>query len=243
MRIPRIYTQAPLASNTTVELEEPLAHYLGKVLRMEAGRELIVFNGQGGAYTATITDVTKKSAIINVGAWDDQDRESPLKTHLAIGLSRGERWDLVLQKATELGVTEITPLFTERCEVKLQGDKKDKKFDHWQGIIISACEQCQRNIIPRLNTPQKFDDFIKRDGGHSALNFVLHHRSDKKLNDYTSPQNCTLLVGPEGGLSDDEIVVAQKNNFNALTLGPRVLRTETAPIAALSVLQLAWGDF
>ncbi|MDZ7923487.1 MAG: 16S rRNA (uracil(1498)-N(3))-methyltransferase [Marinagarivorans sp.] len=243
MRIPRIYTQATLASNSTVELEESLAHYLGKVLRMEAGRELIVFNGQGGAYAATLAEVGKKSAAINVGAWDDQDRESPLKTHLAIGLSRGERWDLVLQKATELGVTEITPLFTERCEVKLHGDKQDKKFDHWQGIIISACEQCQRNIVPQLNAPQKFDDFIKRDEGHGELNLVLHHRSDKKLSDYAAPKNCTLLIGPEGGLSEDEIVFAQKSHFNALTLGPRVLRTETAPLAALSVLQLAWGDF
>lgn len=241
MRIPRIYTQAQLASHTTVELEESIAHYLGKVLRMTAGRELIVFNGQGGAYAATLSDIGKKNATIEIGEWDTQDNESPLKTHLAIGLSRGERWDLVLQKATELGVSEITPLFTERCEVKLQGERQDKKFDHWQGIIISACEQCQRNILPRLNAPQKFEDFIR--GQHSQLNLVLHHRSDKKFSDYTAPQSCSLLIGPEGGLSDDEIALAQQQQFNALTLGPRVLRTETAPLAALSVLQLAWGDF
>lgn len=241
MRIPRIYTTVTLASNSQVELEDNIAHYLGKVLRMSTGRELVLFNSHGGEYQATIIDINKKSVRVEVGAFNAENRASPLKTHLAIGLSRGERWDLVLQKATELGVTEITPLITERCEVKLSGERLEKKIAHWQGIIISACEQCQLNILPALNAPVHFNQFIA--GDHSNLNLVLHHRSDKKLHDYSAPKSCTLLIGPEGGLSDEEITLAQKNSFNALTLGPRVLRTETAPLTALSVLQMAWGDF
>ena len=241
MRIPRIYTTVDLVQNTQTDLEDSIAHYLGKVLRMTTGRELVLFNNTGGEHQAIIVDISKKKVRVEVGEYNQDNRASPLTTHLAIGLSRGERWDLVLQKATELGVSEITPLITERSEVKLNGERLDKKMAHWQGIIISACEQCQLNILPKLNAPIPLSQFITNE--HSDLNLVLHHRSDKKLADYSAPTSCTLLVGPEGGLSDDEITQAQNKTFNALTLGPRVLRTETAPLTALSVLQMAWGDF
>lgn len=241
MRIPRIYTQCHLAANTHVILEGTTAHYLGKVLRMTAGRELIVFNGKGGEYQATIDTLNKKTVSLNIDAFTDTNKESPLATHLAIGLSRSERWDYVLQKATELGVTQITPLFTERCEVKLSGERLLKKQAHWQGVITSACEQCQRNILPQLNAPLTLTDFLNTP--HSGLNFVLHHRSDKNLQQYQKTNSCTLLVGPEGGLHEDEIALAQSKNFHHLTIGPRVLRTETAPLAALSILQMTWGDF
>lgn len=241
MRIPRIYSTTPLQANSLISLDEQASHYLGKVLRMQAGRELIVFDGSGGQYPATIDSISKKSVVINTGMHDLVDNQSPLHTHLAIGLSRGERWDFVLQKATELGVTEITPLFTERCEVKLTGDRLDKKFGHWQSILISAAEQCQRNILPALNPVVNFSDFIKTTP--NGLGLVLHHRSDSKITDYEAPSACTLVVGPEGGLSDDEISQALATDYQALTLGPRVLRTETAPLAALSVVQSLWGDF
>lgn len=241
MRIPRIYSTTPLQANSLISLDEQASHYLGKVLRMQAGRELIVFDGSGGQYPATIDSISKKSVAINTGVHEPVDNQSPLHTHLAIGLSRGERWDFVLQKATELGVTEITPLFTERCEVKLSGDRLDKKFGHWQSILISAAEQCQRNILPALNPAVNFSDFIKT--APNGLGLVLHHRSDCKITDYEAPSACTLLVGPEGGLSDDEISQALATDYQALTLGPRVLRTETAPLAALSVVQSLWGDF
>lgn len=241
MRIPRIYTTSPLAHQTHAELEASVAHYVGKVLRMSTGRELIVFNGQGGEYTATIQTLTKKSITVSLDTFNPQNRDSSLQTHLAIGLSRGERWDLVLQKATELGVTHITPLWTENCEVKLSGERLEKKMQHWQGIIISACEQCQRNTVPTLNAPKSFAAFIQ--GEHSELNLVLHHRSDKNLHSHAKPTSCTLLIGPEGGLSANEITQAQQHTFEPLTLGPRVLRTETAPLAALSIMQFAWGDF
>jgi 16S rRNA (uracil1498-N3)-methyltransferase len=241
MRIPRIFTQAKLTTGSQLELEDSVAHYLGKVLRMPPGRPLILFNGQGGEYQATLDEINKKAALVSVGEFCSDNRESPLAIHLAIGLSRGERWDLVLQKATELGVTQITPLFTENCEVKLAGERLAKKMEHWQGIIVSACEQCQRNILPQLNCPTDYGDFII--GKHSELNLVLHHRSDQKISDYPAPTSCTLLIGPEGGLSANEILLAHNNTFNALRLGPRVLRTETVPLAALSVVQMVWGDF
>lgn len=240
MRIPRIYTPQPLQLNCIIELEEQTAHYLNKVLRMETGRELILFNGQGGQYQAKITEAHKKIAQVEVRQFQADDRESPLNSELAIGISRGERMDLVIQKATELGVSTITPLFTERTEVKLSGSRLDKKLQHWQQIAISACEQSQRNLIPTVAKPQTFNDFI--DINNKELKFVLHHRSNKQLSAYDKPTNCCFLIGPEGGLSEVEIEQAENRNFESLSLGPRVLRTETAPLVALTLAQYLWGD-
>src|SRR5690606_3425388 len=169
-----------------------------------------------------------------------ENRESPLQLELAIGISRGERFEWVLQKATELGVTKITPLITERTEVKTSGDRQEKMLDRWQHIIISACEQCQRNLLPELAAPVQLNDYLPQ--VNSDLRFVLHHRDSKTLPTEQKPQSITLLIGPEGGLSESEIALAQQHNFNALTLGPRVLRTETAPVAAISLVQYLWGD-
>ena len=145
-----------------------------------------------------------------------------------------------MQKATELGVTEITPLFTERTEVKLQGERLAKKIQHWQQICISACEQSQRNVIPSINSAVNFEEYIKNES--AELKRILHHRSDGHLKNTKPSQNIALLIGPEGGLSDPEIESALSHGFDALTLGPRVLRTETAPIVALSVVQYQFGD-
>src|SRR4051812_36224234 len=154
MRIPRVFTAQTLASNSSLILAEAQSHYLSKVLRMQAGRELILFNGEGGEYSAEISVVNKKTVEINIGEFFPENRQSHLQLELAIGVSRGERMDWVLQKATELGVTKITPLLTERTEVKLYGERADKKIEHWQQIIISACEQSQRNILPELSEPK-----------------------------------------------------------------------------------------
>lgn len=240
MRIPRIYTQQPLITGELVQLEETASHHLSKVLRMQAGRELILFNGKGGEFAATINEVTKKHVIALVAEHNAENRESLLQLELAIGISRGERFEWVLQKATELGVTKITPLITERTEVKTSGDRQEKMMDRWQHIIISACEQCQRNVLPELATPLQLNDWLPQ--VNSDLRFVLHHRDSKTLPTEQKPQSITLLIGPEGGLSESEIALAQQHNFNALTLGPRVLRTETAPVAAISLVQYLWGD-
>lgn len=241
MRIPRIFTEQNLLSGEQIELEESASHHLSKVLRMQAGRELILFNGAGGEFAATIHEVSKKYVAVSIGEHTVHNRESPLELELAIGISRGERFEWVLQKATELGVTKITPLITERTEVKTGGDRQEKMQDRWQQILISACEQSQRNLLPKLSAPIQFSDWLP--SVNSDLRFVLHHRDSKMLPAEQKPQSVTLLIGPEGGLSESEIEQALAKSFNALTLGPRVLRTETAPVAAISLVQYLWGDF
>lgn len=241
MRIPRIFTAQALVPNSSLVLAEAQSHYLSKVLRMQAGRELILFNGEGGEYSAEISAVHKKHVDVSVKDFSPENRQSHLQLELAIGVSRGERMDWVLQKATELGVTKITPLMTDRTEVKLGGERADKKMEHWQQILISACEQCQRNLLPELSEPRNFSEWI--DECNAELKFVLHHRDNKGLPQNKSTQSVALLIGPEGGLDDDEIAQAIAQKFSPLTLGPRVLRTETAPVAAISLVQYLWGDF
>lgn len=241
MRVPRVYLDQPLIPDSSVVLNESASHYLSKVLRMSVGRELIVFNGRGGEYAAVITQVDKKSVAINTGKFIADNRQSPLSIELAIGISRGERMDWVLQKATELGVTSITPLFTERTEVKVSGDRQDKKIQHWQQILISACEQCQRNILPVLNNIQTIESWLPQVDAEQK--FVLHHRHEQSLQSLAKPEKVCLLIGPEGGLTETEIALAEAHQFQSLRLGPRVLRTETAPLAAISLLQYCWGDF
>lgn len=243
MRIPRIYTEQALTSNIELELEEAPSHHLIKVLRMAVGRQLFLFNGKGGHYHAEIIASTKKYATVKITEHQAQDNESPLKTHLAIGLSRGERFELVLQKATELGVSSIQPLFTERTEVKLNGDRLNKKIQSWNKIIIGACEQSGRNILPILQAPCSLQDFLIQEQAQEQLKLVLHHRNSSRFSELEKAENICLLIGPEGGLSQDEIDQAQQYHFQNLSLGPRVLRTETAPLAALAIMQQCWGDF
>ena len=240
MRIPRIFTEQTLITGELIQLEESASHHLSKVLRMQAGRELILFNGLGGEFAATIHEISKKYVCVLIAEHLAENRESPLQLELAIGISRGERFEWVLQKATELGVTKITPLITERTEVKVNGDRQEKMRERWQQIITSACEQCQRNMLPELSAPVQISDWLNT--VKSDLRFVLHHRDSKTLPAEQKPQSVALLIGPEGGLSESEIAQAQTQHFNALTLGPRVLRTETAPVAAISLVQYLWGD-
>ncbi|MBN8430002.1 16S rRNA (uracil(1498)-N(3))-methyltransferase [Microbulbifer salipaludis] len=250
MRIPRIFSAEPLAGKSEVQLDEAASRHLVKVLRLGPGRPLVLFDGAGGEYQAELLEAGKK-ARVTLGDYTAEDRQSPLAITLAIGISRGDRFDWVIQKATELGVQAIQPLFTERCEVKLTGDRLQKKLGQWQQIAISACEQSARNRVPQVLPPVKLPQFLDTaekdlDGG-DTLKLVLHHRTEETLanleQQYGRPQAALLLVGPEGGLSAEEIALALGRGFHALRLGPRVLRTETAPVAALSVLQFQWGDF
>jgi 16S rRNA (uracil1498-N3)-methyltransferase len=238
MRIPRIFTDQPLSSGANLALTGSAARHLSSALRMTAGQEITLFNGQGGEFAATLTSTAKSQVEVSIGDCREIDRESPLRLHLAIAVSRGERMDWIVQKATEL-----TPLFSERTEVKLNGERLEKKLRHWQQVSISACEQCQRNRVPIINSALTLDQWLNEDTGNAEqLRLVLHHRSDKSLAQHQSPKSACLLVGPEGGLSDNEISRAMDNGFAALTLGPRVMRTETAPLAAISIMQSVWGD-
>ncbi|GAA5315835.1 MAG: 16S rRNA (uracil(1498)-N(3))-methyltransferase [Candidatus Pelagadaptatus aseana] len=240
MRVPRIYTERPLQTGQQVELEAGPSHHITKVLRMGEGRSLILFNGTGGEFTGQIISASKKAVTVAIESFSASDRCSPLTIHLGVGLSKGDRFEWVLQKATELGVSQITPLFTERSEVKLAGDRLAKKLGHWQQIIISACEQCQLNRPPQLLQPQRFDKWLPT--LTEQARFVLHHRSDQNLASASPATSVALAIGPEGGLSEQEIESALQQGFQPLTLGPRVFRTETAPLAAISVLQYLWGD-
>ncbi len=239
MRIPRIFSQQALHPQGLFTLEEGPSRHLAGALRMQAGDALVLFDGRGGEYPASIASVAKKSVQVATGEHCASEAESPLPIHLAIGLSRGERMDLVIQKATELGVASITPLFTERCEVKLKGERADKKLAHWQQVVISACEQCGRNRLPAVNPPLELANWLP--AASSELKLVLHHRAEKFAT-AAAPGSLDLLIGPEGGLSESEISAAEASGFRALALGQRVLRTETAPLAAIAILQARWGD-
>ena len=240
MRIPRIYTAQPLGSGRDIALETEASQHLGRALRMQAGDSAYLFDGSGAEYCATITSVEKKCVTLITGSATERDTESPLAINLGVAISRGDRMDLVVQKATELGAGEITPLFTERTEVKLSAERALKKYRHWQQIIISACEHCGRNRLPKLHSPESLGQWLPHTRGDRK--FVLHHRNTEDVGATTVPAHIDLLIGPEGGLSQAEIDIAHTCGFEALSLGPRVLRTETAPLAALAILQARWGD-
>jgi 16S rRNA (uracil1498-N3)-methyltransferase len=242
MRIPRIYTSSSLDVQSELALETEASQHIAKVLRMQVGDALTLFNGDGNAYDARITSATKKSVAVKIEGHTSEDHESPLAIHLGIAVSRGERMDWVVQKTTELGVAEITPLFTERTEVKLSGDRAEKKLRHWRQIAINACQQCVRNRLPTVHSFTDASAWQREVDAERKL--VLHHRalSNNDSVSSTSPTTIALLIGPEGGLSEDEIACAEQAGFQSLRLGPRVLRTETAPLATIAILQSRWGD-
>lgn len=240
MRVPRIYTHQVLSPQTQLELESAPAQHIARAMRMRAGDALTLFNGRGGEYAATIGSVGKKTVLVTVGEHHDTEKESPLAIHLGIAVSRGERMDWLIQKAVELGVCSISPLFTQRTEVKLKGDRADKKVRHWQLIAIAACEQCGRNQLPAINPPQNLSAWVETTQADRKL--VLHHRATIEAEAQQAPASIALLIGPEGGLSPLEISTTESVGYGALRLGPRIMRTETAPLAAIAILQARWGD-
>ncbi|MBW0147288.1 16S rRNA (uracil(1498)-N(3))-methyltransferase [Marinobacter arenosus] len=241
MRIPRIYTDSPLNSGATAELDDNAAQHVGRVLRMQPGQELSLFNGDGQDYPATITAAGKKHVEVLVGQPEPNTTESPLEIVLGQTLSKGDRMDYAVQKAVEMGVTRIVPLTTERCDVKLKGDREDKRLRHWQSVAVSAAEQCGRarvpDILPVMTVPQWLEHSRDCD-----IRLVLHHRTEQSLTTMAKPGRIALMIGPEGGLTADEIALAENDGFLPVALGPRVLRTETAPVAAMALCQWLWGD-
>jgi 16S rRNA (uracil1498-N3)-methyltransferase len=239
MRISRIHTAAILATATEAALDSPTAHYLGKVLRLEAGAALCLFNGDGHEYAATIVRIDRKSCTVRVGNRRTPQTESALRTVLGLGISRGDRMDYAIQKSTELGASAFVPLFTEHCEVRLDRERQDKRREHWQQIATSACEQSGRVRIPVVHKPQALAEWVK--SAPAELCLLFDHNQTTRLPVMRPVTGVALLIGPEGGLSPVEISIAHNAGFAGITLGPRVLRTETAPVAALSVLQYLWG--
>lgn len=242
MRIPRIYYQGKLNSGENVVLPENASHYVVNVLRLKLSSELILFNGDGKEYWGEIVNISKKNVAIKIIKAQTGNNESPLHIHLLQGISKGDRMDFSLQKAVELGVNRITPILTEFCQVKLDETRLIKKNAHWQSIVISACQQSGRCVLPQLDFPQKFSNSILEN--KSDLKLICHPDSQpKNLRELQAPKFVAVLIGPEGGFSLQEVKQAEQSGFLSCALGPRILRTETAGLAAISLLQTLWGDF
>lgn len=243
MRTTRLYHPSPLEANSRVELTASATKHLLTVLRLKPGAALVLFDGSGAEFDARLEEPGKKSAWATVTGRREPKVESSLPVTLAQGVSRGERMDYTVQKAVELGVAEIIPVLMERSVVKLDADNIRRKQEHWQTIAIGACEQSGRVRLPQVQTPQTFATFLDshRSGG---LKLLLDPLAKQALKDLPQPKDgqVLLLVGPEGGLSEVESKAAQSAGFQGIRLGPRILRTETAALVALSLLQSLWGD-
>lgn len=242
MRIPRIYVELPLQENSVFDLPQTSFQHVCKVLRLKNDYSLILFNGQGGQYTAKLKNVEKRSAQVAVETFQALTNESSIKVTLGQTLSRGERMDYAIQKAVEAGVHTIQPLFSERCEVKLNSERLDKKIQHWQQTAISAAEQSGRGHVPKIKEPINLLEWVEE--CKDMLKITLHHHSAKPISQMSAPtdKSISVLIGPEGGLTEDEVESSVKQGFQPVALGPRVLRTETAPIVALTCINLLWGD-
>lgn len=224
-------------------LEGDRARYLGRVLRLAVGAEISVFNGEGSEWSATISSMTKSTATLRIGASHEAGSESPLKIHLVQGISRGERMDFVVQKATELGVKRITPVLTEYGVVKLDATRAEKRRDHWQSVAASACEQSGRTRLPLIDAPMLLKDWFGNKPAQVDAELILAPGATTSLAGIALPETkVCVLIGPEGGFSDAEYEDADLAGFKAVSIGPRVLRTETAAVAALAVMQSQWGD-
>ena len=242
MRIIRSHVDQPLAVGQRITLPEDSSLHLLRVLRLEPGDAVTLFNGDGHDYTARLLTAAKRGAEAEITGRDPVPRESPLRITLVQGVARGEKMDLVLQKATELGVDGFTPVVTERTEVKLDAERAEKRMAHWRGVVAAACEQSGRAVLPRLVQPTALANYA---GAETAdIKLVLDPQGDVGLAG-VSPQpgqSIALVVGPEGGLSERDLATLRAAGFRGLRLGPRILRTETAGLAAVAALQALYGD-
>lgn len=243
MRNPRLYVDLTLAAGARITLPEAAGHHATRVLRLGAGDVLTVFDGQGGEYDAVVARASRGGVEVDVGAHAAVDRESQLEVELGQGICRGDRMDLVVQKATELGVRSIRPIVCRRTVVKLEPARAERRVAHWRAIAVHAAQQSGRTRVPEVAGVEGLDAWLARSGGGSRV--VLSPHAGGSLADFALPRSDTrvrLLVGPEGGLAPAEVESARVAGFRGLRLGPRVLRTETAALVALSVLQARWGD-
>jgi 16S rRNA (uracil1498-N3)-methyltransferase len=242
MRLTRVYVDTPLSSGAHCEIDGSAANHIMRVLRLRNGDDLTVFDGRGGEFAARVDSIRKDVVFVDVREHRAIERESSLQLTLAQGVSRGERMDLVIQKATELGVHRLVPVLTERSVVKLDAKQAERKHQHWRGIAIAACEQCGRNTLPVLDAPTSLYDFLRHTPG-TARRLLLSPEGDLRVRTLSAAGAITLLIGPEGGLSENEQDAAVTAGFERVILGPRILRTETAALAALATLQGQLGDF
>jgi len=241
----RLYFPDDIPAHGECTLPEAQAHHVAYVLRLAAGDAVTLFDGRGTEYPATILRISKRAVVVRISGARTVDRESPLHVTLVQAVSSGERMDYTIQKAVELGVTCLQPVISQRGVVRLKGERAEKRVAHWQYIVIAACEQCGRNLVPEVAPVLPFMNWLATlpvDGAGSRL--MLSPHAERRLAEMAKPASgIILLAGPEGGFDDAEIEMALARGFIALNLGPRVLRTETAALAALAAMQLKWGDF
>jgi 16S rRNA (uracil1498-N3)-methyltransferase len=242
MSPPRFYLDQPLASGASFTLPAGPARHAVRALRLAVDDAIILFNGRGGEYAARIARIQKDEVAVSVTGFADVECESPLRVMLAQGVSSGERMDYTLQKAVELGVAAIQPIAAKRSVVKLAGERADKRVAHWRGVVASACEQCGRNRVPVVAAPLSLASWLgQREDGRLLF---LSPTAEARLADLAAPASMDCLVaGPEGGFEADEIAALLAAGAVPVRLGPRVLRTETAALAALAAMQTLWGDF
>ena len=238
MKTMRLYQNTPFTEGKTAELDSDNSHHLNKVLRFPVGKNITVFNGDGFDYTALVQDA-KKTTNLKVISKEPNNTESKLDLTLAQGIAKGEKMDFLIQKAVELGVTRIIPMKLERCVVRLRDEKVQKKIDHWQKIANHACEQSGRSVIVRIANPVSLEELLEETSHHG---FVLHHRAQIGLSQVQETSKATILIGPEGGLTDKEVSDSEVAGYQSILIGKRVLRTETASLAAIANMQLLWGS-
>ncbi|CDG90268.1 16S rRNA (uracil(1498)-N(3))-methyltransferase [Xenorhabdus bovienii] len=241
MRIPRIYHPEQLSVETEIYLSDEAANHVGRVLRMSNGQPLQLFDGSNQVFDAVLIETNKKTVKVSITDGKLSDHESPLNLHLGQVMSRGEKMEFTIQKSVELGVNTITPLLSERCGVKLDAERLEKKLQQWKKIVISACEQCGRNRIPEIRPIMSLEAWCTENDGSLKLN--LHPRASQSINTLPLPvEKVRLLIGPEGGLSAEEIEMTANHQFTDILLGSRVLRTETTALTAITALQVRFGD-
>lgn len=241
MRVSRLYLPVALQVGQSVVLDDDSAHYLRTVLRLKQDSEIILFNGSGGEYLAILEEVSRKTVRVNIKEWLERDVESSLTVMFGLGISRGDRMDWAVQKSVELGVKTITPLLTSRCNVQVKAEKEAQKLGHWQKIAQHASEQSGRTLVPPLNPIAELKDWVTTQQG---LKIFLDPYAEHTLKQLQPEQNLvTLLSGPEGGFTQAERDIAKQAGFIPVSLGKRILRTETAALSALAAVQMLWGDF
>jgi 16S rRNA (uracil1498-N3)-methyltransferase len=241
VRTTRVYVPARFEVGGQVHLDPATAHYLVRVLRLRPGAPLVLFTGQGGEYDATLVRATHRECAVEVGSFRPREAESPIHICLVQAVSRGERMAYAVQKAVELGVQALVPVVTERCQVQLGDSRAEKRLQHWRGIAVSACQQCGRNRLPELRPLMSLADWLREPTAGCKL--VLDPTSTASLGEVPPVDGrAVVVVGPEGGLSESEIEMACTAGYEPVRLGPRILRTETVALAAVSALQALWGD-
>jgi len=240
----RFFTDSPLAVNNDIQLSENAAAHATRALRLNAGDKAVVFNGDGFDYECTLTSVKKNAVTATVTGAKKINSESPLNITLLQGISSGDRMDFTIQKAVELGVTLIQPINSQRSVVKLTHDRAEKRIEHWQNVAISACEQSGRAFVPKVLAPLSLETWLSQNPHAGTTRILLNPVGAKRLMEIQKPDAAIeLLIGAEGGLSNAEIDLATSQQFQSIVLGPRILRTETAALTAISVMQSLWGDF